>query len=76
MGVGRHAAEPGHLQRVEARVRIALDRKLRHAALEDRDRGAVLLGAGIDAIGQHQPGRLQVLHHQRRAARNMVAEVP
>ena len=73
--VGRHAAEPAHLQRIESRIGIALNGKLRRPALEDRNRHAVLLGVCVEAVGEHEPGALHVLDHDRRLARNMAAEM-
>ena len=65
--IGRQTAQPGELQRVENRRRVALDRQLRHRAAEAGDDGAIALRhIERQAIGGDQPaGAGQVLHHDR-----------
>src|SRR6516164_7742764 len=54
LGVGRDAAQPSELHRIELRVWMALNGELRYGALKLCDHGAVLVGIEIEAIRRHQ----------------------
>ena len=74
--IGRHAAEPCELGRIELRLRIALNRELRRSALELGEHGAVALGRIVDAVGGDEAAAARsILHADERIARDEAAEM-
>src|ERR1700730_15917893 len=74
--VGRKAAEPGELRRVELCVRMAFDRELRDGALELGQHRAVPLRVEIEPVGGDQAARTGIaLHDYGWAARNETGQM-
>ena len=56
---------------------MALDRELRHRALELGQHGAVLLGVDVEPVGGNEPAAAGiVLHHEARIAGQEARQVP